>query len=117
MSFDVRIMRPALEDAHAIYAWIESQGEPLNASRWYRDLLDAIGTLSEFAERCPLAPESVELQGASIRHLIRGDYRVIYLVRDDLVAVLHIRHGSRHPASTSDLRSSLEDSENVNRLD
>lgn len=111
MSFDVRIMRPALEDAHAIYAWIESHGAPLNANRWYRDLLEAIGTLSEFAERSPLAPESAELQSASIRHLIRGDYRVIYLVRDDLVAVLHIRHGSRHPVSTGELRRSLDESE------
>lgn len=113
MSFDVRITRPALEDAHEIYAWIESHGAPLNARRWYRDLLEAIGTLSEFAERCPLAPENAEVRGASIRHLIRGDYRVIYAVRDERVAVLHIRHGSRHPGSTADLRNLLEAREKV----
>ena len=61
---------------------------------WYLGLIEAIEKLDELAERCPIAPEDVDIQ-RGIRHLIVGDYRVLYVIEGDVVSVLHIRHG-RH---------------------
>lgn len=67
---------------------------PQNAVSWYLGLVDAIEKLDELAERCPIAPEDVDIQ-RGIRHLIVGDYRVLYVIEGDAVSVLHLRHG-RH---------------------
>ncbi len=65
-----------------------------NAVSWYLGLIAAIEKLDELAERCPIATEDMDIQ-RGIRHLIVGDYRVLYVIEGDVVSVLHIRHG-RH---------------------
>lgn len=66
------------------------------ARRWYRGLKQAILSLAERPNRCPVTPENKRL-----RHLPYGKkphlYRVIYRVnsRQRQVDVLHIRHGAR----------------------
>lgn len=75
------------------YAQIEKES-PQNAVNWYFGLIEAIEKLDELAERCPIAPEDMDLQ-RGIRHLIVGDYRVLYVIEDDTVSVLHVRH-TRH---------------------
>ena len=73
------------------------------ALNWYRGLKDAILTLREQPNRCPVTPES-----AKLRHLLYGDkphvYRVIYRVleKQKRVVVLHIRHGARRRFRLSD---------------
>ena len=52
---------------------------------------DAVENL---AERCPIAPEDLDIQ-RGIRHLVIGNYRVLYITNKDVVEVLHVRHG-RH---------------------
>ena len=75
------------------FAQIEKES-PQNAVSWYLGLIEAIEKLDELAERCPIAPEDMDIQ-RGIRHLIVGDYRVLYVIEGDVVSVLHIRHG-RH---------------------
>ena len=75
------------------YAQIEKES-PQNAVNWYLGLIEAIEKLDELAERCPIAPEDMDLQ-RGIRHLIVGDYRVLYVIEDETVSVLHVRH-ARH---------------------
>lgn len=58
---------------------------------WYLGLIGAIEKLDELAERCPIAPEDMDIQ-LGIRHLVVGDYRVLYVIEGDVVSVLHIRH-------------------------
>ncbi len=70
------------------------QDSPDNALRWYLSLLEAIEALSLMAERCPLAPENIDIQ-SGIRHLIVNNYRVLYRIAGDQVEVLHIRHCAR----------------------
>tara|TARA_R110002072_G_scaffold75610_7_gene177838 strand:- start:513 stop:809 length:297 start_codon:yes stop_codon:yes gene_type:complete len=66
---------------------------PQNALNWYLAIMDALEKLDELAERCPIAPEDQEF-GLGIRHLIIGDYRALYLIREEAVEVLHIRHSA-----------------------
>jgi plasmid stabilization system protein ParE len=39
-------------------------------------------------------PEAQEI-GANLRHLVFGNYRIIYQVAEDQVAVLRVIHGAR----------------------
>ncbi|VAX06095.1 hypothetical protein MNBD_ALPHA03-2115 [hydrothermal vent metagenome] len=67
------------------------EDSPQNALNWYLNIIDTIEKLDELAERCPVAPEDMEI-GKGIRHLIIGDYRVLYYIVGEVVEVLHIRH-------------------------
>ena len=68
------------------------------APDWYEGLKEAILSLRERPQRCPVTPENRRL-----RHLLYGSkphiYRVICRVRKGpkRVEVLHIRHGARRP--------------------
>ena len=65
-----------------------------NAVRWYRNIQEKILSLQENPRRCPIAIES-RYRSYEIRHLIVGQYRVLFRIRDDTVEVLHVRHGNR----------------------
>ena len=91
----------AHEDLNDIYAWI-AYDAPLNAARFYSRLADAILSLEEFPFRGSPAPEAA-LAGKDIRQLVIGYYRILFLVREDQVFVLHVRHGARKPISPEDM--------------
>jgi toxin ParE1/3/4 len=63
-----------------------------NALHWYPGLIETVEKLDVLAARCPIAPEDVDIQ-RGIRHLIIGNYRVLYLINKDVAEVLHILHG------------------------
>ena len=87
-------IKPTTEnDLARRYAQIE-QESPKNAVSWYLSVIEAIEKLDELAERCPIAPEDRDIR-KGIHHLIIGDYRVLYVIEDGVVSVLHVRHG-RH---------------------
>lgn len=65
-----------------------------NAVRWYRNIQERILSLKQNPKRCPVAVES-RYRSYEIRHLIVGQYRVLFRIQDDTVEVLHVRHGSR----------------------
>ena len=69
-----------------------AEDSPQNAVNWYLQVIDAIEKLDILAERCPIAPEDADIQ-KGIRHLVIGDYRALYLINNDVVEVLHVRHG------------------------
>ncbi|MFT6102718.1 MAG: mRNA-degrading endonuclease RelE of RelBE toxin-antitoxin system [Candidatus Endobugula sp.] len=88
-------IKPTAEDDLARrYAQIEKES-PQNAVKWYLGIIEAIEKLDELAERCPIAPEDSDIQ-KGIRHLIIGDYRVLYIVDHETVQVLHVRHSRHH---------------------
>lgn len=91
--YRIDIKPTAENDLARRFAQIEKES-PQNAVSWYLGLIAAIEKLDELAERCPIAPEDMDIQ-RGIRHLIVGDYRVLYVIEGDVVSVLHIRHG-RH---------------------
>jgi plasmid stabilization system protein ParE len=85
-----RDLEQLFEDIHA-----RDSGAALD---WYDGLKEAILSLREQPQRCPVTPENNRL-----RHLLYGNkphiYRVIYRVLQGpkRVDVLHIRHGARRP--------------------
>lgn len=88
---------PVAEEMEQGYRWIARHSLGA-AKKWYNGCLDAIESLDQFAERCPIAPEN-ELFSEEIRHFIYGNYRIIFTVRGSAVHILHVRHGARRPVA------------------
>ena len=102
MAYLVSLSSRAERDLARLYGEIHA-GRSDAALKWYRGLKDAILSLEQQPNRCPVAPESGKL-----RHLLYGHkphiYRAIYRVLEDRkqVEVLHIRHGARRRSKRSD---------------
>ena len=103
MAYVVNITSRAERDLAHLYRKINAEYSDL-ALKWYRGLKEAILSLEEQPNRCPITWKSDKL-----RHLFFGHkphiYRVIYRVleKQKLVEVLHIRHGARQKLKPSDL--------------
>jgi len=95
MAYLVNITPRAERDLIQIYDCINARNSEA-AFHWYRGLKEAILSLREHPNRCPVTPENRQL-----RHLLYGHkpdiYRVIYRVLEKhrQVEILHIRHGAR----------------------
>ena len=89
--YRIDIKPTAENDLESRYLQIAEES-PQHAVRWYLDTIEAIEKLDTLAERCPIAPEDTDIQ-KGIRHLILGNYRVLYLINQNVVEVLHVRHG------------------------
>jgi len=103
MAYVVNVTHRAERDLAFLYDEINAEHSDA-ALQWYRGLKEAILSLEEHPNRCPVTPEN-----ANLRHLLYGHkphvYRVIYRVlqRRKQVDVLHIRHGARRRFKPSDV--------------
>jgi plasmid stabilization system protein ParE len=102
MKYRVEFADQAKSDLFEIHAWIAADSAA-NAARWVSNLEVAIGGLDTSPERCPIAPENEEIDEFDVRHLIVGQYRVLFTVHERSVIVLHIRHASRRTAAGEQL--------------
>ncbi len=84
---------PAEADIDDAYRYIHQLSPPA-AARWQAGLHAALNSLATMPERCTLAAES-ELSEFEIRQLTHGQYRALFTIMKDVVAVLHVRHGAR----------------------
>lgn len=107
MTFVVHATSAAQEDLVAIARWIASR-DPVAAARWVDSILAGLRQLTDLPRGHPTASDGKGL-GVELRHLTIGFYRLIFLVRGHDVFVLHIRHGNRRIASMEDLRSALDE--------
>jgi len=100
MTFRVETTATADQDADAILAWLLSEHAGDAGLQWFQSLQDAIASLGQFPQRCPLAPESSGF-AFEVRQLLYGNpphvYRILYTLEHQTVYVLHIRHGRRQP--------------------
>ncbi len=100
MAFRVEISLRAEQDAESILEWLLSEKTGRVGIDWFLALDDAFASLSEFPERCPIAPESARFH-VEVRQLLYGRkphvYRILFTIAADTVTVLHIRHGRRKP--------------------
>jgi plasmid stabilization system protein ParE len=97
MSYRVLIQPNAFEEIEASYRWMCNNLNAETADQWYYELQNAILSLQEFPNRCKLAPEAASF-GREIRQLWVGKrrkYRVLFVVEEDIVAVVHVRHSSQ----------------------
>ena len=92
-SFRVEIAVQAEADLRAIHDHI-AQDKPKAATKWLRDTLAAIRSLRSLPYRHEAIPEAAEL-GLERRHLIRGNYRIIYRVEAQRVRVLRVLHAAQ----------------------
>jgi plasmid stabilization system protein ParE len=95
------IVTPAAEgDLRTAYRYVRRQA-PVAAREWIRRARQSGRSLARRPERCPLAPESASFN-QPIRELFfgsgnRGTYRFLFVVLDQSVYILHVRHGSMLP--------------------
>ena len=97
MAFQIDITDPALEDAADYVRFVrEVKKEPEAANRWFRGLVQAVYSLEDFPERCPLIPEQ-EGFSFEIRHLIYFSHRIIFHIETGKkrVTVYRVWHGAR----------------------
>lgn len=94
MKYRVIIEDRAAADIEAHALWILEQGSPLGAERWVDAIENAISSLAQMPERCPIAPEAETFQ-RPIRELLIGSHRVLFLVDRRTVHILHVRHAAR----------------------
>jgi toxin ParE1/3/4 len=95
MAYRVDLTERAAQDLRRIYLTIDAENGT-QARAWFNGLETAVLSLGEHPARCPRIPED-----ANLRHLLYGRrrhrYRIIYAIdeADQVVTVLHIRHGAR----------------------
>ncbi len=98
--FRIEVTANAQADADAAYAWMAENISPTFAEQWYQGLFKPLETLTKHPTRCPLARESDRF-AEEIRELIYGKrkhknkYRILYPIRQDVVAILYIHHSAR----------------------
>jgi len=102
MTYRVIVTPAAESDLRTAYRYIRSQA-PRAARDWIRRARQSAKSLARRPERCPLAPESASFD-LPIRELFfgsgnRGTYRFLFVVLDESVYILHVRHGSMLPLS------------------
>jgi len=106
LAYLVDITEPALADAEEYVRFIRDvKKEPEAAERWFRGLVQAIYSLEELPERCPVVPEHEEFS-FEIRHLIYFSHRIIFRVELETkrVVVYRVYHGSRQALGEGDVR-------------
>jgi toxin ParE1/3/4 len=92
-TYKVLLTRHAQGDLAEIYDYISSDS-PENAAAFVLTIEERVVSLVTMPERAPLIPEN-ELLGTGHRHLVHGNYRIIFRIQDDSVFVLRIIHGAR----------------------
>ncbi len=103
MAYLVNLTARAERDLAHLYREINAEHSHA-ALKWYRGFKEAILSLEEQPDRCPVTPESDKS-----RHLLYGNkphiYRAIYRVleKQKQVEVLHIRHSARRRFKVSDV--------------
>src|SRR5438105_2714104 len=99
MNFRVIVQPRAEAELAAAYEWI-TERSPGGAAGWLDGLQTAIDSLEAYPRRCPSAPENDAFE-EEVRQLLygrrHGIYRVVFLIRDNTVYILTIRHGARQP--------------------
>jgi plasmid stabilization system protein ParE len=92
--FRLEVSAPAGRDIGDFHDYI-ARDKPRAAANWARQLRRRISSLRTFPLRHEIIPEAEELN-RRYRHLLFGNYRVIYQVEGDRVVILRVIHSARH---------------------
>ena len=103
MNYRVEIMPRARQEISAIHDYIAERA-PQAAQHWIDGIVAAIQSLAIQPQRFSLAEEAADFH-YEIRQMLYGrkrNHRVIYLIKDDLVAVLAVRHAAQDALDPND---------------
>jgi plasmid stabilization system protein ParE len=92
-AYKVYITESAEEDILDIWSYICNDSKS-RAKKFIARIEIAIAKLKKYPYRCPVINES-ELFGVEYRHLVIGDYRIIFKIDSDNVYIMRLIHGSR----------------------
>lgn len=87
----------ARDDLATIREYV-SRNSPYYASLVVARLIESVKQLQKFPLSGRIVPE---VNSAEYRELVRGKYRVVYRIRDNVIEVLMIFHTSRDPDDIS----------------
>ena len=107
MTHHVVLTRRADRELEDAADWWAEHRSSHQAAHWYAGFSDAIASLRENPERCPLAPENGRFP-YEIRELHYGlgsrpTHRAVFTIRPDMVLVLTIRHAAQAELTEDDL--------------
>src|SRR5687768_9542822 len=102
MAHLVELSDRASGDIRGIYQYIAQHG-PANPNSWMAGLDSVLDLLRVFPERCGLAPESRHAR-CEVRQTFYTGFRILFTIREDVVVVLHVRHGARRFMSRKETR-------------
>ncbi len=91
--YRVEITETAEGDVEEIWSHIGADSIA-NANRFVLQLEEKIDTLERMPNRCPAIPEN-DVLGTEYRHLVLGNYRVIFRVMGSTLYVMRVVHGNR----------------------
>jgi plasmid stabilization system protein ParE len=83
----------AQRDIESIRDYI-ARDKPGAAEKWELDIRDKVLSLDSLPERSEVVPES-RVVGKDFRHLLFGNYRIIYRISQDVVYVVRVIHAAR----------------------
>jgi plasmid stabilization system protein ParE len=92
-NFRVEIAERAEADMRAIRSYI-AQDKVGAANKWLREIIAAARSLRSQPFRCEQIPEA-EALGLDCRHLVKGNYRIIFRVQGRKVRILRVIHAAR----------------------
>ncbi len=90
--FQVKIAKNAEREAKAIRDYI-ARDKKIAAAKWLRGFYRHARSLSSLPFRYEVIPEA-ELLEDFVRHIIYGNYRIIYRIAGQNVIVLHVIHAA-----------------------
>ncbi len=92
-NYNVNITKTAEIDIEEIWQYISQDSIP-NAKKFIQAIEGKIHTLEKFPQKCPVIPES-DLLGLEYRHLIIGNFRIIFKLEKNIVYVMRAVHSAR----------------------
>lgn len=95
----VRLTSEAERDLEGIGVRI-AERNPARALSFVREIRDRCMSLTSFPNRFPLVPR---FESQSVRHLVHGNYLVLYRVEPEAAVILTILHGAMDYAEHLDL--------------
>lgn len=93
MGYSVELSEQAETDIREIYRYIREHGLA-DPDRWKAGLAERFASLEKLPEFCGLAPENEHTQ-VTIRQKLYGPFRILFVIRENTVYVLTVRHGAR----------------------
>ena len=93
ITYKIIITQSAQNDIIEIYDYIRLD-KILAARNWRDKIKENIKSLLKNPLRCPIIPEAEKLN-VNYRHIISGNYRIIFKISGKIIAILRVIHGAR----------------------